>query len=168
MIKKSFIESLKSAIKNIVVGEIDDIKTTRPAKVVSYDSDKGTVSVTLVVGKKMIGDQKIDLPRIDNIPVLFSGNNNFSINFKPEKDDEALLVFSDIDISGWVHRKLEGNPESLRRFNINDCFAIITKTSIAAPLLASDETLSIISGDSTIVAKTDGSVVINGHLEVTL
>jgi hypothetical protein len=161
-----YIESLKSAINNLAQSAVDDIRISIPGKIVSYDSSKNTASVKFCVGRKMIGGQTVPLPTIENVPILFTGNDQVEIIFKPEAGDEVLIYFSDVDVSGWVYREREGDPESIRKFNINDCFAVVVKTKTRQLTLASDEILSITAGDGKMSIKTNGSVMINNHLEV--
>jgi len=161
-------ESFKRAFTTIVNNKIGEIKITVPAKVVSYNKLKNTVTAKLSVVKELRNSSGTPLapPVIENIPVIFSGNSTVGIYFEPKPNDELLLMFSDLDISSFTNRGVEGNPESLRRFNINDCVAMVATIKMKPSELNADETLKIKSGSSEIVAKKDGSVLINGHLKV--
>lgn len=118
--------SMVTDIANLVSGMLEGVHTAMPAVVVSYDKKKGTAKVTPTVRAKLKGGMAVDVPTIDNVPVLFPRSAMFDIEFPIRKGDEVLLVVAECDMGRWkaTDGKERATPTNSAKFQLGGAVAI--------------------------------------------
>jgi len=157
---------LRDMLESVISNKFDRIHVSVPAIIENIDPATGFLSVRIVSGTK-IDNKTVALPVIEGVPVVFPRSKTSGFVFEQTIGDEVLLVFCDVDISHYVETGVGRYPDSKRRFNMNDCYAIAgVSTAVTIPKLLEDESAKMYSGASEIVFKKTGSLLINNHLEV--
>ncbi len=162
-------KSLQTALKDMVNSSIKAFTSRMhicvPAMVFSYDKKTNTASVYPVSGVELAGENQ--MPMIHNVVVAFSGTSRHQFYYEIKKGDHVLLHFCDVSIQNWLYYQYVGWPDSARRFNINDCYAMPCTTIREKKQLLPTDCNSILDVDgSAIEFKKTGKITINGHLEV--
>lgn len=102
------------------------INVALPAKVISYDATKQTVTVRLAP-KRARRKNKTELerynqPDIANVPVAFPGTGAWSITWPIAAGDYGVVVVCDRSIDEWKSTGADRtDPQDPRRFDLTDC-----------------------------------------------
>jgi hypothetical protein len=115
------------AIQHLIKLELDQVNVGMPARVLTYDKTKSTVSVQPIVSRGYEGpggDRKVEaLPAIMDVPFVQVGAGGVSLRLAPVKGDIVWLQFASCSIDKWVSTGTEGDPEDDRRFTLSDAVA---------------------------------------------
>lgn len=103
-----------------------------PARVESYDADKGCIDAKPLVKRREADGSVASLPVIRRVPVVFPGGGGFRVIFPLAAGDVVQLVFCDQAIDAWKERGGEQDPGSTRTHSISDAVAIPTVRPISA------------------------------------
>jgi len=133
--------ALEHVINDAIAAAFGPKRTMIPARVVSYDSTKQTITAQIVVRSFYLDEDNVMfsyLPKpIANIPVLFPAGDGFSITWPLAKDDAVTLVFADRSVDEWKHSGgADNTPQDMRRWNMSDAFALPGAQAPASPLPA--------------------------------
>jgi len=152
-----------------VQAALEDLYTCMPG-IVDRVNDDGTVSVLPTISTIVVnddGEQQVNLPKINKVPVHSVGSGGYSISLKVEKGDEGILIFSQRALDDW---KKFGDirPPSNRRFHeATDAFflpgASSNKNRIATPtdgleIKHADGMKITVQTDSASIETPDGTV----------
>lgn len=125
---ESMNKSTVDVFNNFIESRLFDIHTMIPGKFVSYDdgTNKATV-VPLVKWQRKINNSlvTVEIPPIENVPVLFFRTNSFYLKFPIKKNDGCAIYFSESAIGNFLNDT--GNivdPESPSRFNLTDAICV--------------------------------------------
>lgn len=172
------------------------IRTSIPAQVESFDSNKGTVNVKPLIQGIRIGDSrkvKLDtgevvvvddysMPSILNVPVEMIMFGNGKITFPIKQGLQGMLCVCDRDIRLFKENEAESVQASLRKFNLNDAtfrpflpkkgeFANYNNDAIeiayANSLIKLDNSSIDLSHNDTLIKVADGGVDIMGDVKIT-
>lgn len=112
--------------------------TALPGIVQAFDATKGTVTVLPAIeGARQMPDgsmQKIRLPLLVDVPVVFQGGGGATLTFPIAQGDECLVIFASRCIDGWW--QLGGAQPALdpRMHSLGDGFALVGVRSAARAL----------------------------------
>ena len=95
-----------------------------PGIVVSFDIGTQTASIQPAL-RRRIGNQNIQLPILQDVPVYFIGGKSGGITFPVSAGDECLVVFADACIDAWFQNGGIANVISVRRHDYSDGFAFV-------------------------------------------
>lgn len=112
---------------------LKEVNTVHTALVVSFDSQTQRAAIQIAVNRITPEGYKAH-PVIDNVPVIFSGNNDYAMGFKIEADIEGLLLFSQRDIDAFLESGVQVDPISKRMFALRDCVFIPCKIADTKPI----------------------------------
>lgn len=134
---------LSEVIADAIGGELANVHTSIPGKVVSYDAPTQTASVRLGVKFSRRGPDGERIPYeaapLADVPILWGvgGGGAYSDTWPLERGDEVWILFAERSVDEWI---MEGNdvavPDSVRRFNLSDAVAIPAASSRKTPLPA--------------------------------
>lgn len=116
--------TLAQVMQDTVSGILKDTHTSMPGKIVSYDRAKRLASVQPSLKRRYKNGEVINLPIIQNVPVIFQGNKNVNTHFDLEDDDYVLLVFCERSIDKWQIAGGEVLPGDRRMHHLSDAIAI--------------------------------------------
>lgn len=109
------------------VGSIlDDVHTVIPAKIVQYyGHTERKAKIELMVKLRNVNNQIVQVPPIDDVPVVFPGTNQFSFLFPLNPGDGILVLFSEVSLGGFLSsNNIVIDADDLNRFNLTDAIAI--------------------------------------------
>lgn len=125
----------------------EDIHTSIPAKVVSYNRTRQTAHVKPLVwdwdhGESEDGtDSRVGIapPVFPDVPIMFPAGGGYRITFPVSVGDQVLLVFPERSIREWRIGGSSGMPKSEVRHGLNGAIAIPgLRAPGRAPLVGND------------------------------
>lgn len=120
----SRVQSQFSTMLRGIFGEYlkDNMRTSVPASILEFDpsTQLAKVQIGLMIEDEL-GAQEAREPSI-MVPVQFCGGAGGHIEFKLERGDEGVLMFSQECIDSWVDQGGVAVKSELRRFSANDCY----------------------------------------------
>ncbi len=136
--------TLSDVIEGALEARLDDVHTSMPGRVVSFDRDSCTANVQPTIKKIYTREDGTEfaanLPVIPSVPVVFPGSGSaaaggtgsFGITFPINKGDEVLLVFSSASLDSWkLSRDQLVAPKPYKPHALSDAIAIPGLRSIA-------------------------------------
>jgi hypothetical protein len=147
-------------IRDSIWSILNNVHTALPGIVKAYDhsTNKATIQPAL---NKNFQSGPMEMPVMENVPVMFQSGSNFAINFPINVGDYVLLVFCERSIDLWKSVGGQVTPEDPRKFHLSDAVAIPGLMPFTGDFSKNNGTDFIISfGGSTIRIKPDGAVVI--------
>ena len=124
--------SVGSAIKYTLGSLEADIRCPIPGIIQSYDPEKGTCTVQCAIRERVsvIGSEsEMSIPVLPDVPIVMPRTKDYMLCLYPQKDDECLVVFSDLCIDGWWQSGGEQSQMDNRRHDLSDGFAILAPWS---------------------------------------
>src|SRR4029079_488041 len=106
----------------LVAGELANVHTCLPGKIIAYDGKFATVQPTL--DKQLANGQTLAAPQIVNVPLCWTagdgGSALITVPLKP--GDDVLLHFSERALENWLGGSNQA-PDDPRIFDLSDAFA---------------------------------------------
>ena len=93
------LESTQSFIDNLISLASASIKVCLPAKIISFDREKGVCSAALMVRPISKAGLYLTLPDLANVPVVFPEGGGYAFNLPLKPGDCGYIVFNDVDIA---------------------------------------------------------------------
>jgi len=93
--------NLRLAIENAIDSAVGEIHTAIPGIIVKYDAEKQTADVQVAIKRLTVDGEKIIVPPIRNVPIVFPRTASTSLTFPLAKDDSVLLIFSERPLDRW-------------------------------------------------------------------
>ena len=135
-----------------------------PCIVQSYNAVKNTVECQPAIRERVVQEDGsirfINYPLLINVPVVFPCVGSIGLKFPIKKNDEVLVVFSDLSIDNfWLYGSIQ-NPIELRRHDLSDGIAIpctLSQTSQVAiqyGIEITNSDINLKAGTSTTTLKT--------------
>ncbi len=144
-----------------------------PGIIESFDPEKQTASVqpalteNIQIGESDARPEK--LPLLTDVPVYFPRAGGYCITLPVTKDDECLLIFSDMCIDGWWQSGGVQDQMETRRHDLSDAVAIVGITSQPRRIVGySPDKLQIRTDSGNVALEINqGGISIVGNLTVT-
>ncbi len=155
--------SLVDLIQNAISVETENIHTCVPGKFLSYDYKTQKCSVQPLLRKVYIEKTAVNLPVIENVPVVFPRSSSAGITFPIHKGDKCLIIFCERSIDEWKSQGEISTPQDPRRYDLSDAIAIPGLFSFSDKSLSSNNTDVEIHNKSFVISLTgSGKVKIIG------
>lgn len=103
---------------------LEDVHVALPGTVTAYDKTTRLATVKPSVRLRSLHGDKLDIPPIQSVPVVWPGSQEFSILGTLKRGDRVLLVFSESSIGNWIRGKGDVDAEDETRFSLQDAVAI--------------------------------------------
>lgn len=150
----SFEETLRAMFDDFRSGQF----TSMPARVVSYDAQKQTISaqptIKAYVLQKDGTSKATEYPVIPDIPVQFPGSGGQTMTFPVKAGDECLLNFCSRSQDSWQQSGGVQAPMDTGMNNLSNAFAMLGFRS-------NPRALTNVSTDATEVRSDDGNTKIS-------
>lgn len=161
--------TLEQGIQEIFNSLLCNVHTAIPAQVTAFDAATATVSVQPVLKRKFKDEDPVDLPIIEDVPVMFPGSGDYWIVFDIAIDSYVLLVFSERSIEAWKNEGGILDPNAQRKFDLSDAIAIPSLIPLPGAIVPPIEPTSITirKKDGTKYIKLTDKIEIMGDVEVT-
>lgn len=158
----TFSEAITRAFTNLM----ENVHTSIPGKIVTYENR--IASVKPMVQRKLSDGTFLDLPIIEEVPVIFPGATNVGLSFPLTEGDPVFILFTERSIEDWFSTGNNSQPQDPRRFSLTDAVAIpgIPYTGSNLPTASGDD-LQLTYNNSNVTIKQDGEISIvneNGSL----
>jgi len=142
----SDVEVIRVAVDNA----LNETHTCLPAIIESFDATTQTAKVNPSIRRIVYNGDKIVIPPIINVPVVFPSSGGYSITFPVAAGDEVLLVFSERSIDMWLQSGGVQDPLDRRKHDYSDAIAIIG-------LHSAQKAISDYSDDGLVIRSDDGT-----------
>lgn len=116
--------TLAATIQVAINSILRDTHTSMPGIIVSYDRAKQLAQVQPALKRKLVNGEELSYPVIQNVPVLFQGNETIKTHFDLKKGDSVLMIFSERSIDKWQDSGNEIVPGDKRKHHISDAICI--------------------------------------------
>ena len=113
-------EMLERTISEI----LKSVGTSIPGHILSFNTDTQLAKIQIGVEFIDINGNTFDLAPVVNIPVHFSGGNNFIIENQIDVGDEGLIIVSQRCIDGWKEQGGIAAQTVLRKLDMQDALFI--------------------------------------------
>jgi len=131
-----------------------NIHTMIPGKIESYSGHtERKAKVKPLVRLRAVNGEELDIPPIDNVPVIFPSSGTFSLLYPLKKGDGCLILFSEVGIGAYLKGKVEVTADSLSKFALTDAICIPGLWSFR----------NVPNSTSTIEITDSGNIELNGN-----
>ena len=153
-------------IKDAIRGELAHLWTSLPCIVESYDPEAVTISaqptIKIPIRNKDGDIELVQLPLLEDVPVMFTCAGGFTITHPINKDDECFVSFAARNIDIWWQSGGVQNPFDTRKHDLSDGFAFFRPQSQAKKISGiSTENLEIRNDANTCKIQITQDGVIN-------
>jgi hypothetical protein len=100
------------------------VNTVLPGQIDSYDPASGKASVRPLLREKYADGDVLELPVIDNVPLVFPRTGEASISLPVARGDGVLLLFCQRSMDTWLSSGGVANPDDIRMHSLSDAIAI--------------------------------------------
>lgn len=147
-------ENIVDVFDSWLGARLRNVHTMLPGKIETYyGHTKRKARIKILVTLKDVKGNELEIPPIDNVPVIFPGSKEFSLLFPLKKGDGCMIVFSEEGIGSFLKGETTVASDSLARFSLTD--------AVCMPGLWSFKNIPD-SEKSTIIIDDDGNVELNG------
>ncbi len=148
---------------------MSSVHTVIPGVIEKYDG-KRIGNVKPQIQKKLADGTYLELPVIEEVPIIFPGATDFGMTWPLQKGDPVMLHFAERSIEEWLNDGGEAKPEDARRFSLTDAIAIPGMYNLSEPFPESNnEDFMIIYKESSIKILEDEIIelVSNSDINIT-
>lgn len=149
------IEFLNTFFEN----KISELNISLPATIVSYDFKTKKASVQPLLSVKYNDGEIIDMPIINNVPVVHPSTFKASIILPVSVGDFVHLIFCQKSLEEWLKNGKKVAPDDPRQFDLSDAIAYLglSPFSNSNPATSADDLL-IQCNNSSITMKPSSVV----------
>ena len=158
-------DQLYAIIEAIVEEKLARTSVSGPARVLSYDEEKGTVSVQPCLGEVSQDEDgnyvSRKLPQIDEVKVAFPRGGAWAITFPINVGDYVMLVHTDRALDLWQTNGGVLPTKQCRNHHLTDAWAIPGIYPDVAPLTESGIDTDLVAGKQgggLLRIKADGTI----------
>jgi hypothetical protein len=120
-------ENIVDIFDKWLASRLSNVHTMLPGTILSYSGhSKRKAEVLPMIKKESVNLDIIDVPSIQNVPVIFPSTKKASVLFPLEKGDGVMLVFSEAGFQNWINgdNETQVDPGDRERFSLSDCVAV--------------------------------------------
>ena len=152
-----FSDIISNAIKSVISG----MHTCLPGRIKSYDYTTQKANVLPLLRDVYADNQKIDMPVIINVPVIFPAIGSVGLTFPVNPGDGVLLVFAERSIDKWLSKGGVVTPDDPRRFDLSDAIAIVGLNSFnETSQVDNNSDVTLQNGAAKLKLQTGGKVAL--------
>ena len=144
-----------------------NLHTALPAKVVSFDPAKQTVSLAIQIKMQLVDGSGADIPPLLDVPVSFPRGGGFAVTFPLKAGDEGMAIFSERCIDGWWQNGSASAPLDFRLHDLSDAMFIPGICSVPKAIsgfFTDGLSMQTLDG-STYIRIVNGAIKIKGNIE---
>ncbi|WP_233113715.1 Gp138 family membrane-puncturing spike protein [Aggregatibacter actinomycetemcomitans] len=144
-----------------------NLHTALPAKVVSFDPAKQTVTLAVQIKMQLADGSGADIPPLVDVPVSFLRGGGFAVTFPLQAGDEGIAIFSERCIDGWWHSGGASLPLDFRLHDLSDAMFIPGVCSVPKAIngfFSGGLSMQTLDG-GTYIRIVNGSIKIKGNIE---
>lgn len=166
-------ENVGDLLFDLYSGYMEDVHTCIPGQIESYEGHTKRIAKIIPLIKPYDSSgNTIEIPSIDNVPVIFPGTKTTRQVYPLKKGDGVLLFFSEVGIGNFLKSPGVQVADDSQRFSLTDCIAIPGLWSPAnaptPPENDEDFFIEFESASIQIKAKTNDIIVKNKSGSITI
>lgn len=165
----TFPDVVKTAIRSLLSDELHTCLPGKITKIIDYKKKK--VSVKPLVKRSYVDGTILELPIIDNVPVVYPEIGEALLKFPLIVGTKVLLVFAERSLDNWLSSGNDSLPGHAIKFSITDAIAIIglNDFSSANDLITDNTSFEMIYKGAKITIKDDGTMILdNGDCTIEM
>lgn len=150
-------EQSANEMKEIISGwmddKIDNVHTSLPGKIISFDPGTNRAQVQPVGKYKLDDGRELNYPIIHQVPIVFpmGCGGNSGITFPVRPGDGCMIAFAESQLDDFISG---GDSDDARRHDLNDAICIPGLYSQSAPTVAgSADSVCLINNGSKVELK---------------
>lgn len=147
------INSPLAALRSAATALQSRIWTALPGILQSYNREAGTCTVQIAIKGTLLDRNntrtQVDIPILEDVPVLTLGGGGYSITLPLKKGDEGLVIFACRSIDGWWQSGGVQPEAEYRMHDLSDGFFV-------PGFRSQSRKLSSVSDDSVVIRSDDG------------
>ena len=116
--------TLPELLNQAIDSRLADVNVCLPGIIESYNRENQTAKVQPALKRKYIDGRVVDLPIINNVPIVFPRSASHHIHFDLKKGDYVSLIFSQRSLDSWKESGGVDSPNDPRRYNLSDAYGI--------------------------------------------
>ncbi|WP_217469655.1 Gp138 family membrane-puncturing spike protein [Photorhabdus akhurstii] len=117
----SKLNPMLEAMKEFKKSALSPLMICLPGKIISYNPANQRAQIECGIQRK-IGNDFITMPVISNVPVQFSGTQEWTLFHELPPGTEGLIHFSQRAIDTWIDQGGPVAPHEMRMFSATDAF----------------------------------------------
>lgn len=161
--------SITDAVRAAILYQLSGMHTCLPGRIESYDYTVQKASIQPLLNKVFSNGDIVQMPILNNVPVMFPRAGGASLTFPVVKGDTVLLVFSERSLDNWKGTGGIVSPEDPRKFDLSDAVAIVGLYPFNENSPATNnEDVLLTYKNSSITIKVTGDVVVNTSNKVAI
>ena len=156
-------------LKNIYHSNMQDVHTTVPGKILTFDPDKCEAKIQPIAKYRLPDDSTLDFPDLFHVPVFFmqSHDQTATIVYPVKPGDACVIFFSEQALDQW---RTGAESKTDLRFDLTNAYAIVGMPSQPNPHVrrAYDNESIIVQRESTFIELFDKRIEVhtNGNIAV--
>ena len=121
---------LEELISRAIEYYLNDLYTTMPGRIESYDSATQMADVKIVLQRRIVNDddgteELEELPIIPNVPVVFLRGGGAFVSVPVKRGDQVMVHFSQGSLDNWLSGSGDvTDPDDVRCHDITDAIAV--------------------------------------------
>lgn len=115
-------EDIVDVLTEFVDSRLENVHTSLPAQIVSYVEATRTAVVKLLVSLVRPNGDILEVPIIDNVPVMFPASATFELTYPLLPGDKGVVIFAETGIGNYLAGTgdIEVEADSPARFQLTD------------------------------------------------
>ena len=146
------------------------VHTCIPGRIESYSGHTTRkAKVKISIQYRTVGGTILDVPPIDNVPIIFPGSGKFQLLFPLNKGDGVLIMFSEEGIGKFLKGVQDVPSDNMARFSLTDAIAIPGLWPITNVPSTPDNIIEVdANGKLVIDSGTKGAARVDDPIQITL
>lgn len=147
----------------------NEIITSIPGIINSFDSSNQTCSVQPAIKTPDAAGKLVNLPVLTDIPVIYPCAGDYCITFPLKPGDEVLINVCYSSIENWLSDGGIVDPQDYRHFDLSDAVVIPglnSDSNAISSFSSTDLEIRSRDGSAYISLKSSGQININNHFTV--
>lgn len=168
------LQELVENLRKMVDAKINEIHTTMPGKIVSFDTATGLATVLPTMRFKLKDGTTVPYPQITGVPVLFPQGcgQQATIAYPVKPGDGCLIFIAEHSIEYWLYGQETDTDLS---FDLTDAFCIPglfqAANSVAERACRENAVIVAVKGTEVVVKKNEvainaPNILLNGDVQV--
>ena len=162
--------TLSDILQNAIEFFIEKMHTATVGIIETYDAAKQKASVKPAISKKYktfdekkqkLAEHNIEMPVLEDVPVIFPRSKHFSSTFPLEKGDQVLLLFCERALERWLADGGLTENGVPRRYDLKDAIAIPGVYHFNAETITEGENAAIKFHDLKILMTPESKIAIS-------
>jgi hypothetical protein len=167
--KITFTNAIRTAIRSLLSDELHTCLPGEITKIIDYKKKK--VSVKPLIKKTYLDGTVLELPIIENVPVVYPDTGEALLKLPLIVGAKVLLMFSERSLDNWLSSGNDSTPGNSNKFALSDAVAILGLNSFAQSndKIKDNTSLELIYKNARISIKDNGEMILdNGDCTVEI